>query len=78
MSLCTCAGWKMSHSGLSATMPLNAKGQKIMRAMKKTYGPKKGERVFHASRNAGRISNVEKHNTVRSIRKQHAGKLGRY
>ena len=41
-------------------MPLTRKGGKIMRAMKRSYGKKKGERVFYASRNAGRISGVEK------------------
>lgn len=39
-------------------MPLTAKGQKIMREMKKEYG-KGAERVFYASRNAGRIKNVD-------------------
>ena len=32
-------------------MPLTKKGQKIKRAMKKTYGPKKGEQVFYALEN---------------------------
>ena len=31
-----------------------------MSAMKKEYGPKKGERVFYASRNAGKITGVDK------------------
>ncbi|MGH6629015.1 MAG: hypothetical protein ACREB3_04715 [Burkholderiales bacterium] len=41
-------------------MPLSAKGRKIKRAMHKTYGAKKGEQVFHASRNAGKITGVER------------------
>lgn len=41
-------------------MPLNKKGQKIMRSMKEEYGPKKGEQVFHASRNKGTVKGVEK------------------
>lgn len=41
-------------------MPLSAKGKKIMKAMKKEYGAKKGESVFYASRNKGTISGVEK------------------
>ena len=41
-------------------MPLTSKGKKIMRSMKKEYGPKKGEKVFYASRNKGTISGVEK------------------
>ena len=41
-------------------MPFTAKGEKIMGAMKKEYGSKKGEQVFYASRNKGTISGVEK------------------
>jgi len=40
-------------------MPLTKKGKKIMSAMKKEYGGKKGERVFYASKNKGTISGVE-------------------
>jgi hypothetical protein len=40
-------------------MPLTDKGQKIMKAMKGQYGEKKGESVFYASRNAGKISGVD-------------------
>jgi len=39
-------------------MPLSEKGKKIMRAMKKKYGGKKGEKVFYASANAKKISGV--------------------
>jgi hypothetical protein len=42
-------------------MPLTKKGKKILRAMKKQYGPKKGEQVFYASVNKGTITGVEKH-----------------
>lgn len=41
-------------------MPLTKKGQTIKRAMDKDYGPEKGERVFYASRNAGKITGVDK------------------
>lgn len=41
-------------------MPLTPKGAKIMGAMKSQYGDKKGESVFYASRNKGRIEGVEK------------------
>lgn len=41
-------------------MPKTKKGQKIMKAMKKEYGSKKGERVFYASRNKGTIRGVDK------------------
>lgn len=40
-------------------MPKTAKGKKIMAKMKKEYGAKKGEQVFYASKNAGKITGVE-------------------
>ena len=41
-------------------MPLNKKGKKIMKAMKKQYGADEGEAVFYASKNKGVIDNVER------------------
>lgn len=41
-------------------MPLTKKGRKIKSAMTKEYGKKKGEQVFYASRNKGKIKGVEK------------------
>ena len=41
-------------------MPLTKKGKKIMRAMRKLYGKKKGRSVFYASANKGRIKGVAK------------------
>lgn len=42
-------------------MPLTKKGAKIKRAMVKTYkSKKKGEKVFYASANAGKIKGVHK------------------
>lgn len=41
-------------------MPLTKKGKKIMSAMKKEYGKKKGKSVFYATRNKGKIKGVEK------------------
>lgn len=41
-------------------MPLTKKGKEIMSNMKKQYGSKKAEQVFYASRNAGKISKVDK------------------
>jgi hypothetical protein len=41
-------------------MPLTKKGTKIMNAMKDQYGSKKAKQVFYASRNAGKISGVDK------------------
>lgn len=39
-------------------MPLTSKGQEVMNAMQKEYGAKKGEEVFYASANAGKITGV--------------------
>lgn len=42
-------------------MPLTKKGAKIKRSMAKTYGSKeKAERVFYASKNAGKIKGVDR------------------
>ena len=41
-------------------MPLNKKGEKIKAAMIKEYGKKKGEEVFYASENAGKIKGIKK------------------
>jgi hypothetical protein len=40
-------------------MPLTAKGEKIKKAMEKTYGPDKAEQVLYASKNAGTISGID-------------------
>jgi len=41
-------------------VPLTKKGTKIKAAMTKEYGKKKGEEVFYASRNAGKIKGVDR------------------
>jgi hypothetical protein len=41
-------------------MPLTDKGKKILKEMKDEYGDKKGEQIFYASKNAGKIKGVEK------------------
>jgi uncharacterized cupredoxin-like copper-binding protein len=41
-------------------MPLTEKGKKIMKSMKKQYGKKKGETVFYASKNKGKIKGVDR------------------
>ena len=41
-------------------MPLTKKGQKIKSAMTKEYGAKKGEKVFYATINAGKIKGADK------------------
>lgn len=40
-------------------MPITKKGKKIMGAMEKEYGAKKGKQVFYASANKGKIKGVE-------------------
>lgn len=39
-------------------MPKTKKGKKIMKAMKRQYGAKKGKQVFYASKKKGTIKNV--------------------
>ncbi len=39
-------------------MPLTPKGRKIKRRMVKSYGKRKGERVFYATEASGRIRGV--------------------
>lgn len=41
-------------------MPRTKKGTKILRAMRKQYGKKRGTQVFYASRNSGRIKGVDR------------------
>ena len=41
-------------------MPMTEKGKKVMFAMKKQYGAKKGKQVFYASKNKGTIKGVDK------------------
>lgn len=41
-------------------MPLNKKGKEIKSAMEKEYGSKKGDKVFYASENSGKIKGVTK------------------
>lgn len=40
-------------------MPLTKKGKKIKKAMSKQYGKKKGEQVFYATKNKGKIKGVD-------------------
>jgi hypothetical protein len=41
-------------------MPLTKKGLKIRAALEKEYGKKKGEEVFYAMENSGKIKGVKK------------------
>lgn len=51
-------------------MPLTRKGEDIRANMRREYGAEKGDRVFYASRNAGRIKGVDKTRSKRRHRKQ--------
>jgi hypothetical protein len=41
-------------------MPLTEKGKKIKKSMQKQYGKKRGEQVFYATKNKGKIKGVDK------------------
>lgn len=41
-------------------MPLNKKGKKILKAVEKEYGTKKGKQVFYAMENSKKIKGVKK------------------
>ena len=41
-------------------MPLTEKGKKIKKSMQKHYGKKRGELVFYATKNKGKIKNVDR------------------
>ena len=44
-------------------MPLNKKGKKINTSMTKRYGKKKGEAIFYAMENSGKLKGVKKKTT---------------
>ena len=44
-------------------MPLNKKGKKIKTSMTKRYGKKKGEAIFYAMENYGKLKGVKKKTT---------------
>ena len=44
-------------------MPLNQKGKKIKTSMTKRYGKKKGEAIFYAMENSGKLKRVKKKTT---------------
>ncbi len=49
-------------------MPLTSKGEKILSEMEGQYGEKKGEQVFYASKNAGKISGVDMNNGIEGLK----------
>ena len=52
-------------------MPLNEKGKKIMASMKKQYGKKKGEEIFYAMENSGKLKKVTKARTGYAAKAQY-------
>jgi len=44
-------------------MPLNVKGKKILKTMKKNYGTKKGKSVFYAMEKSGKLKRVKRKTT---------------
>ena len=50
-------------------MPLTDKGKKVLAAMKKQYGDKKGKQVFYASINKGKKGSEQWHEKVHLKRK---------
>lgn len=52
-------------------MPMTKKGKKIMSAMMKEYGSKKGRSVFYASANKRRIKGVHKAKKRNAKRKRY-------
>jgi hypothetical protein len=45
---------------MELAMPLTGKGKKIKSSMQEEYGSKKGEEIFYASINKGKIKGAEK------------------
>ena len=51
-------------------MPLTSKGRKILASMRKSYGEKKGEKIFYASKNKGTIKGVERSGQIDAIKRK--------
>lgn len=51
-------------------MPLTAKGKKIKAAMEEHYGPTKGEDVFYASQQAGKVTGTHKKRKKKARKKR--------
>ena len=56
--------------GVFNYMPMTKKGEKIMHAMMKEYGSKKGKKVFYASENKATIKGVAKHRRLKKAVKR--------
>ncbi len=42
-------------------MPLSHKGLKMLASMRKHYGEKKGEQLFYATENKGKVTGLKRH-----------------
>lgn len=51
-------------------MPLTAKGKKILKQMRKTYGPMKAKQVFYAMISEGKITGAEGKKTKKRKKKK--------
>ena len=51
-------------------MPLTSEGRKVLAAMKKQYGDKKGKQVFYASINKGKKGSEQWHEKGSSKKKR--------
>ena len=49
-------------------MPLTPKGKKLLRKFKQEYGNERGERVFYASANSGKITGVHPNSKKKYVR----------
>ena len=49
-------------------MPLTKKGKKIKKSMTESYGKKRGESVFYAMENSGKLKGVAKKKKRRTTR----------
>ena len=54
---------------MEARISLTKKGRKIKSAMRKSYGGEKGDRVFYASINKGKIKGVHRGRKARGGKK---------
>lgn len=59
-------------------MPLTAKGKKLKKKFKEQYGKKKGEKVFYAMENSGKLKKVIKAVSGRDAGMGMGGKTGNY
>src|SRR5210317_2079493 len=57
-------------------MPLTAKGKKLKKKFKEQYGKKKGEKVFYAMENSGKLKKVIKAVSGRDVGMGMGGKTG--